>query len=94
LKYNKLLPAAGSVILTLFLFIYGLINNMPLSYMGNTNRQFEEYILNNFPGDIILFLLKIFFVYIITGLILGAVAQLFILVSGKIINRAVSFEKL
>ncbi|MCU0821877.1 MAG: sulfatase-like hydrolase/transferase [Spirochaetes bacterium] len=78
--------------MSLLFFLYGLINNMSLSYMGNTNKQFEEYILNNFLGDIVIFLLKIFIVYMTAGLVLGLTAQLLILAFLRIINKSISLK--
>ena len=90
--FYKFLPASGPMILFLIFFLYGLVNNMSLSYMGNTNSQFQEYILNNFLGDIILFLFKIFFVYVITGLILGSIVHILVLAFCRIANKTISLK--
>ncbi|MFH0975431.1 MAG: sulfatase [Spirochaetota bacterium] len=70
----KLAPCLGGVALFSLLFVYGLIKNMSMSYMGNTNKQMEDYILNNFLGSIIFYLLKIFAAYILIGIFISIIS--------------------
>lgn len=75
---KKISPVSGGIILFFFLFVYGLIKNMSISYMGNTSKQMEDFIMSNFFGHIVFFLLKILAVYLAIGLIIGATVHLFI----------------
>ncbi|MBN2403459.1 MAG: sulfatase [Spirochaetes bacterium] len=90
---NKPASALGGVILFILLFVYGLVKNLSMEYMGNTSRQAEQYILDNFLGYILLYLLKIFAAYIIIGIITG-LAALFITESFlKLIKKSINFRK-
>ena len=78
-KYRHFfIPSTGGIIFFFLLFIYGIIKNLSMSYMGNTSREAEAFILNNYIGTIIFFLAKILIVYLLIGFLLGITAQLFI----------------
>lgn len=61
-------PALGGLAVSLLFFSYGLVNNLSMSYMGNTSDRVTEFIMANFLGAIISFLLKVLGVYIVIGL--------------------------
>jgi len=66
------LPALGGAAAMLVLFLYGLINNLSMSYMGNTSQAVVDFILGNFLGFIIMFMMKVLALYIALGLFLGS----------------------
>ncbi|MBN2038832.1 MAG: sulfatase [Spirochaetes bacterium] len=93
-KYlRSFLPSLGGLVFFFLLFIYGLAKNMSMSYMGNTSSEAESYILNNFLGTLLFFLLKVLIVYLITGLILGIAAQIFIILFSSLREREPGFLK-
>ena len=55
------------------LFMFGLVNNLSMSYMGNTSQAVVDFIFQNFLGFIILFIMKVLGIYIMIGLLLGYV---------------------
>jgi hypothetical protein len=89
----KFAPSFGGAVLFLLLFFYGLINNMSMSYMGNTSKQTEEYVISNFLGHIIFFLLKILFSYLLIGLVIGIIINIFIICVSYLIKKEISFKK-
>jgi len=79
---NKFLPAflflsSGGFLFFLFLFIYGLINNSSMAYMGNTNKEVENFIFSNFTTDVIILLLKMIALSIFIFLIINLTFFLF-----------------
>lgn len=90
---SGLIPVSGSVSLFLTLFLYGLVNNMSFTYMGNTNEQFEKYILDNFLADILTFILKIFTSYLIIGLALGIIIHITLLAYSSLFSKKISTRK-
>lgn len=90
---EKLSPSMGGLFLLLVFFIYGLINNMSMSYMGNTSKNMEEYIISNFLWHIIFFILKILAVYISAGLVLGIIVHLAVLSYSYFFDREISWRK-
>ena len=69
---------AGPVFFIL-LVVYGLLNNMSMSYMGNRNETIEGFIIDNFLGHIIVFLLKTLSVYLVIGFVFGIAAEIMLL---------------
>jgi arylsulfatase A-like enzyme len=89
---TKFVPSIGGTFLFFVLFLYGLINNLSISYMGNTSKQLEEYIIGNFLGHIILFLLKILFSYLVIGLAIGIIVNIFIISICYLFKKELSFK--
>jgi arylsulfatase A-like enzyme len=89
----KLAPCLGGVVLFFLLFVYGLIKNMSMSYMGNTNKQMEDYILNNFLGSIVFYLLKIFAAYIFIGILISIISYLVASSVLGLLNKKISHRK-
>ncbi len=90
--FNKFGPSLGGVALLFMLFFYGLVNNLSVSYMGNTSKQLEEYIIGNFLGHIILFLLKILFTYLLIGLAIGIIIHIFIISISYLFKKEIGFK--
>lgn len=93
LIWNRLYPSLAGPLLFFILFLYGLANNMSISYLGNRSEAVEDFILENFLFDIILIILKVLSVYLIMGLILGLVVQLFILSYRNLFKDKLSRKK-
>jgi arylsulfatase A-like enzyme len=74
--WEALSPILGGISLYLLLFIHGLVSSFSISYMGHSSSRVEEYILDNFLFDIIVFIGKILLVYIVIGVISGIVIHL------------------
>ena len=74
-----------------FLFLYALIVNMSLSYMGNTSKGVMEIILANYKSLIGFFFLKILLTYLVIGAAVSSIVYLVISVTkpGKL-----SFKKI
>ena len=87
LKYIS--PICGSIILFLLFFLYGIINNLSFSYMGNTSDEAVSYLLSHFLGVIILFIIKLLFIYILLGIIFGLIS---LFVINTIRNKNMSFK--
>ena len=85
-------PICGGIILFLMFFSYGIINNLSFSYMGNTNDEAVKFLVDNFLGAIIMFILKLLFSYILLGIIFGLIS-LFIIntIFSSIRNKNLSF---
>lgn len=80
-------PAFGGLFVGMIFFSYGLANNLSMSYMGNTSERVTEFILANFLGAIITFLLKVLGVYIV----IGAAAGTFIYFSVESLRKLFPF---
>jgi arylsulfatase A-like enzyme len=89
---RKFYPAAGGLILFFLLFLYGLAQNLSFSYMGNTSSQASKYIISNYLGFIILFLLKILLSYLAIGLLFGIIACIFWIAVSDLINKKFKFR--
>ncbi len=72
---SSAMPALGGAGAMLLFFLYGLINNLSMSYMGNTSEAVVDFILGNFLGTIVVFMVKVLALY----LVLGALSGFFIL---------------
>ncbi len=81
-------PALGGLLVSLVFFSYGLVNNLSMSYMGNTSDRVTEFILSNFLGAITAFLLKVLGVYIV----IGAAAGVFLYYSVESLRSLFSIE--
>lgn len=57
------------------LFLFGLVNNLSMSYMGNTSQAVVDFIFENFLGFIVLFIMKVLVTYVVIGLVLGYVVH-------------------
>ncbi len=68
---REYLPALGGAAAMFLFFLWGLVNNLSMSYMGNTSQAVVDFIFRNFLGFIIGFIGKIFFIYVIIGILLG-----------------------
>ncbi|MCX7678097.1 MAG: sulfatase [Spirochaetes bacterium] len=64
-------PSLGGVALMVVLFLYGVVNSLSMSYMGNTSKAVVDFIFQHFFSTIVIFLLKLFGVYCLIGLIIG-----------------------
>lgn len=71
-------PVSGSIILFLIFFLYGLINNLSFSYMGNSSSYATDLVMNHFLSTIIFFILKLLFLYLLSGFLFG-ITGLFII---------------
>ncbi len=69
--FRESFPALGGLMAMCVLFLWGLVNNLSMSYMGNTSQAVVDFIFQNFLGFIIGFIVKIFLLYCIIGLLLG-----------------------
>jgi len=78
------------VLAGLILFIYAIIANMSLSYMGNTSKDVMEIIFANYKSLVSLFFLKILFSYLLIGMVLSTLVHLVVSVTGRggLSNRA------
>ncbi|HNX22871.1 MAG TPA: sulfatase-like hydrolase/transferase [Spirochaetota bacterium] len=74
---KSITPISGSIILFLIFFLYGLINNLSFSYMGNSSDYAKNFIMNHFLLTVIIFILQLTALYILAGIIFG-VTSLFI----------------
>jgi len=77
-KIKYISPILGSITLFLLFFLYGIINNLSFSYMGNTNEGAVKFLIDHFLSTIIMFILKLFFIYILLGIIFGFISLLII----------------
>jgi arylsulfatase A-like enzyme len=75
-KLSKIIPLLGGTGCIILFFLYGLANNLSMSYMGNTSEKVSKFILDNFLGSILIFILTLFIVYLIIGLILSSAVHL------------------
>ncbi len=87
-------PAIGGIVVFLFLFLYGLVNNLSMSYMGNTSDEVVRYIFTNFSGTIILFLLRVLSTYMVIALLIGFLCHAFFLSIIRIMGLSPSRLKL
>ncbi len=69
-------PLLGGISSFVVFFLYGLANNLSMSYMGNTSERVSQFIMQNFLGEIILFLGKILGVYLVIALALALAVHL------------------
>ncbi len=65
------LPVLGGAAAMALLFLDGLVNNLSMSYMGNTSQAVVDFIMQNFLGFIVLFIVRVMAVYLAIGLLLG-----------------------
>jgi len=71
-------PVSGSIIVFLIFFLYGLINNLSFTYMGNSSDYAKDFVMNHFLLTATIFILKLFTLYILSGIFFG-IASLFII---------------
>lgn len=64
-------PVSGSIALFLIFFLYGLINNLSFSYMGNSSDYAREFVMQHFLLTAAVFMLKILALYILAGIVFG-----------------------
>ncbi len=64
-------PAFGGPMVMCVFFLWGLVNNLSMSYMGNTSQAVVDFIFQNFLVFILGFIGKIFILYCIIGMLLG-----------------------
>ena len=88
----KFYPSIGGISLFFLFFLYGLINNMSMSYMGNTNAAATDYIIENFLGHIIFFIIKILFSGLLIGLFIGVVINLFVISVCFLFKKEISLK--
>jgi arylsulfatase A-like enzyme len=72
---KTLSPATGGISLFLIFFLYGVKNNLSVSYMGNTSSYAMDYVITHFLLTVILFMLKLFALYILAGFIFGIISS-------------------
>jgi arylsulfatase A-like enzyme len=89
---KKFAPSIGGIAFFFIISLYGIVNNLSISYMGNTSKQLEDYIIGNFLGHIILFLLKIIFSYLFTGLAIGIIINIFIISISYLFKTEIRFK--
>jgi phosphoglycerol transferase MdoB-like AlkP superfamily enzyme len=74
--FKGIMPVSGGICFFIIIFLYGLINNLSLSYMGNTSDYFVKFIIDNFACDIALFILKIMSAYIVLAIMFSLIIHL------------------
>lgn len=83
-------PALGGAAVMLVFFLWGLVNNLSMSYMGNTSQAVVDFIFQNFLGFILGFILKVFSLYVIIGIMLGLFVFGAVRALRSILSRSVS----
>ncbi len=68
--------ASGGLIVFGLFFAYGIANNLSFSYMGNSSETAKKFIMDNFLGEIIFFILKLVVIYAVLGIIFGLAGRL------------------
>jgi len=71
---KSITPISGSIILFLIFFLYGLINNLSFSGMGNSSGYGKDFIINNILLHVIILILKLIAVYIVSGIVFGFIS--------------------
>jgi phosphoglycerol transferase MdoB-like AlkP superfamily enzyme len=90
-QYTKrAIPWMGGPVCFMAFFIYGLVNNLSMSYMGNTSEKASRFILDNFLGTILLFLGKVLIVYIVISLVISGIIVCAIRSYGRLSGRTFS----
>ncbi|MFW5862535.1 MAG: sulfatase [Spirochaetota bacterium] len=67
------------VLVSMMLFIYALVANMSLSYMGNTSKEVMDIILSNYKLLITISFIKILAAYIVIGIAISSAVYLVLL---------------
>jgi len=76
--FKNNIQALGGIIVFGLFFTYGIAGNLSFSYMGNSSETARKFILDNFLGTIILFILKLVLIYLVLGIIFGLISEFMI----------------
>jgi arylsulfatase A-like enzyme len=92
-KLRQTIPYLGAPACFLIFFLYGLMNNLSMSYMGNSSEKATQFILSNFLGNILLFLGKLLFIYLLIAAILSAIITLSIRSYARLTGKTITARK-
>lgn len=76
------------------LFLCGVVNNLSMSYMGNTSENVSKFILDNFLSAIISFLLKVFAVYTGAAVAIGVLSAIGIISYCSLGNKSLGKKQI